>query len=127
MSVKDKIKIFQNEDKPSDTRVPGTPGKLDLSKFANFVTPRKTPEKMEMVTPREPPTEERPEALRLPGVPEEGDEENFVTPYSDRMSVTPEDVVPVLDLAEEEAVSPTVSLELNHRLRFLRHPPPPIY
>jgi hypothetical protein len=122
MSVKDRIKMFQ--DKPtSDTRVPGTPGKLDLSKFANFVTPRKTPEKMEMVTPREPPTEERPAALQLPVVAEEGDEENFVTPYSDRMSVTPEDSVPVLDLAEEE----TVSIELSHRLRFLRHPAPPLY
>jgi hypothetical protein len=78
---------------------------------------------------------------RLSVVVEE--EETFITPYSDRMSLTPEEApvkmsaqgelssqsgqVTEIKTDDEESQSPGVSVELNHRLRFLKHPPAPVY
>ena len=98
----------------------GTPGKLDMSKFASFQTPTK---------PARTSSAEKP-ALTV--VAEGLDDEAFVTPYSDRMSLTPEDAPLAVEAIpevseEEESPSPGVSVELNHRLRFLKHPPPRIY
>lgn len=139
MSVLEKIKIFsqsQNADFGNSTgrattrepaaAVPGTPGKLDMSKFSNFQTPRKSP------ATRTPAGTLKVQEEQLPTQVEEPlatvVEAEFVTPYSERMSLTPEDAPVQLATAAgaegEEDASPGVSVELNHRLRFLKHPPP---
>ena len=133
MSVKDKIKIFQTDHSPLGTKfevngaagnekkVTESPGKLDMSRFFNFQTPKKTPRKMEMVTPVGTASAIGTETGHLLQPVSENDDENFVTPYSDRMSLTPEDLPGPLPV--EEATATTICIELNHRLRFLGHPP----
>ena len=112
MSVKDKIKQFQVSQNSSAANTPSkSPGKLDMSKFANFQTPKK----MEVSGKNE--TYELPEYSPLESLIEEVND-NFVTPYSDRMSLTPAEF-------RDEAPLEEACMELHHRLLFLSHPSPP--
>ena len=108
MSVKEKIKRFEENAQPESG--PGnspSPGKLDLTRLAKFLAP----------TPSKPPTRgDTPLHVQ-------SDMEIFMTPFSEapveQMSLTLADT--------RESVAPTTSIELNHRLKFLSHPIPPVY